>query len=183
MTTSANLSHDPSIYFSIIVKLSSNVESDPMQSSSVSEQQSIQQDAPSSSLLSTSPSQRPCPTPLASQRPVSRSPQSHGVPRNTLSGMLANRPGNAPIPPSLQAKMTAVSASSSPQFWLQYCSDAQPRCCRVGWFYLLLNRLCRSGTSTDPPQRQRSSTCTPAPVISSAIPFASWSWSTFFHSG
>lgn len=93
-----------------------------MQSPSVSEQQSIQQDAPSSSLVSTSSSQRPCPTPLAPQTPVSRSPQSHGQ-RNTLSNMLANRPGNAPIPPSLQAKMTAVSAFSSQQIWLQYTAQ------------------------------------------------------------
>ncbi|KAF8555291.1 kinase-like protein [Imleria badia] len=59
------------------------------------------------------------PFPLASQRQPNR-PQPHGQsgppPRNTLSGLLANRDkaGNAPIPPSLQAKMIAMLNRGSP---------------------------------------------------------------------
>ncbi|KAH7888501.1 kinase-like protein [Phlebopus sp. FC_14] len=60
---------------------------------------------------------RPPPVPLPSTRPAPRPPQPAGqgpVPRNTLSGLLSNRPGNAPIPPSLQAKMTAMLNRGSP---------------------------------------------------------------------
>lgn len=53
---------------------------------------------------------RPAPVPVSSQRPAPRPlPTSGGgAPRNILSGLLANKGGNAPIPPSLQAKMTAM---------------------------------------------------------------------------
>jgi len=52
---------------------------------------------------------RPASVPVSLQRPAPRPPPSGGgTPRNTFSGLLANRGGNAPIPPSLQAKMTAM---------------------------------------------------------------------------
>ncbi|KAL4074238.1 kinase-like protein [Scleroderma citrinum] len=73
----------------------------------MSEQQTIQQETPPSSIPPSSSPQRPGPIPLVPQKPLSRSPQPAGQ-RNTLSSMLANRQGNAPIPPSLQAKMTAM---------------------------------------------------------------------------
>ncbi|KAG1855698.1 hypothetical protein DFJ58DRAFT_348632 [Suillus subalutaceus] len=62
---------------------------------------------------------RPVPDPVSSQRPAPRPPppSNGGAPRNTLSGLFANRGGNAPIPPSLQAKMTAMlnrGSSASP---------------------------------------------------------------------
>ncbi|KAF8838801.1 kinase-like protein [Paxillus ammoniavirescens] len=56
-------------------------------------------------------SPRPAPAALSPQRPPPR-PQLAGqggsIPRNTLSGLLSNKAGSAPIPPSLQAKMTAM---------------------------------------------------------------------------
>lgn len=61
---------------------------------------------------------RPAPAVVSSQRPAPRPPPSAGgAPRSTLSGILANKGGNAPIPPSLQAKMTAMlnrGSSASP---------------------------------------------------------------------
>ncbi|KAG1746215.1 kinase-like protein [Suillus lakei] len=58
---------------------------------------------------------RPPPAPISLPRPAPRPPPSSGgAPRNTLSGLLANRGGNAPIPPSLQAKMTAMLNRGSP---------------------------------------------------------------------
>ncbi|KAG8213615.1 kinase-like protein [Butyriboletus roseoflavus] len=53
---------------------------------------------------------RPPPLPLTSQRQPNRLQpnQAATAPRNTLSGLLSNRAGNAPIPPSLQAKMMAM---------------------------------------------------------------------------
>lgn len=54
---------------------------------------------------------RPPPQTFPTQRQPNRA--QGGAPRNTLSGILSNRPGNAPIPPSLQAKMTAVRLSVS----------------------------------------------------------------------
>ncbi|KAI6000683.1 kinase-like protein [Pisolithus albus] len=68
-----------------------------MQSSSSSDQQNIQQDTPI---------QKPVPTPLVSQKLSPRQAAGHGsFPRNTLSSMLANKPGNPPMPRSLEAKM------------------------------------------------------------------------------
>ncbi|KAG1767033.1 STE/STE7 protein kinase [Suillus placidus] len=61
------------------------------------------------------PDSAPAPVSVSSQRPAPRPPPpSGGAPRNTLSGLLANRGGNAPIPPSLQAKMTAMLYRGSP---------------------------------------------------------------------
>ncbi|KAG1723609.1 kinase-like protein [Suillus paluster] len=58
---------------------------------------------------------RPPPTSIPSQRPAPRPPPpSGGAPRNTLSNLLANRGGNAPIPPALQARMTAMLNRGSP---------------------------------------------------------------------
>ncbi|KAI6045976.1 kinase-like protein [Pisolithus marmoratus] len=66
-----------------------------MQSSSSPDPQHVQQDTPAQKLAQT---------PLVSQRLSPR--QGHGsFPRNTLSSMLANKPGNPPMPRSLEAKM------------------------------------------------------------------------------
>lgn len=94
---------------SIIVALSTSSKPTSMQHTrldhdSLSPPQGIQQ--PSTS--------RPPPLPLAPQRQQNR-PQPHGQPgappRNTLSSLLTGKAGNAPIPPSLQAKMMAVRPS------------------------------------------------------------------------
>lgn len=72
---------------------------------------------------------RPAPVPVSSQRPAPRPPPSSGgAPRNTLSGLLANRGGNAPIPPSLQAKMTAMmnrGSAASPGSAIDSAAHAQ----------------------------------------------------------
>lgn len=54
--------------------------------------------------------------PMSSQRPPRPPPSAGSAPRNTFSGFLANKGGNAPIPPSLQAKMTAVRLLISHSF-------------------------------------------------------------------
>ncbi|KAG6335318.1 hypothetical protein ID866_3781 [Astraeus odoratus] len=105
-----------------------------MQSSSLPQQQDFDQDPPLPPTPTPSYSaQRPGPNPLTPQRPVSRSPQSAGQQRNSLSSMLANKPGNAPIPPSLQAKMTAMlnrgaaTSSSSSSFSIDSATQALQR--------------------------------------------------------
>ncbi|KAI6110564.1 kinase-like protein [Pisolithus croceorrhizus] len=96
-----------------------------MQSSSSPDQENTQQDTPL---------QKPGPAPIVSQKPSPRQAAGHGsFPRNTLSSMLANKPGNPPMPRSLEARMIEMlnrrppPSSSGTSFSIDSAADTLKR--------------------------------------------------------
>lgn len=125
--------------------------------------------------------QRPPPFPLSSQRQPNRpqpSTQLGAAPRNTLSGILSNRPGNAPIPPSLQAKMMAVRPSLLLLFpvslSLSSLPDAQPRLTCLSWLRFLFYRLRRTGFAAHRFRRLSTPSRSPTQFIPSPLYLPAW---------